>query len=405
MAHAACANWPRTDSSADSSDRRSNLILGRRRGQLGSGVPCQLAHAARANWPISEHEPPGLRDLPRAEHLGRPLRRDQLEAAALVDAAGGLELALRPERQLAVADGAGEADALLDQLRADLQAARRGVDDQEAQLCDAVARVDAEDRADGLAVEGRDPAALARRVVAARGRPATICATSASKLESKPYSRAYRAPWRWITQPYSPGAAGGSRATGRGFRRRATPRWSTSRRAGAPGRRAASRSSSSEACSAERRSSSAKARRPAAASETSCARPSAGERLRATMPAASRPESTRLRCPGSSASDERAAEAVVSRHLPELVDHARLGQRVRRIEQPLVQEADLARPEAAEAAGAVCGRDGWLQGEYLPLSTRLACQWQPYPIDRRGAGPRRRSRGRRPRPPPRWESA
>ena len=41
------------------------------------------------------------------------------------------------------------------------------------------------------------------------------------------------------------------------------------------------------------------------------------------------------------------------RHLSELVDHARLGQRVRRIEQALVQEADLARPEAAEAAGAV----------------------------------------------------
>ena len=132
---------------------------------------------------------PGLGGLQRPELRRLGLGLDELEAARAVDAPRALELALRPERQLAVADGAGEADALLDELRADAAAARGGLDDQQAQLRDAVAGVDAEDRADGVAVERGDPGALARGVVV-RAKSATICATSASKLASKPYSRA-----------------------------------------------------------------------------------------------------------------------------------------------------------------------------------------------------------------------
>src|ERR1700730_7899446 len=40
---------------------------------------------------------------------------------------------------------------------------------------------------------------------------AAISATSASKRQSKPYSCAYNAPWREITQPISPGTGGRNR--------------------------------------------------------------------------------------------------------------------------------------------------------------------------------------------------
>ena len=77
------------------------------------------------------------------------------------------------------------------------------------------------------------------------------------------------------------------------------------------------------------------------------------------------------------------------RHLSELVDHARLGQRVRRIEQALVQEPDLARPEAAEAAGAVRGCGEHFHRNYLPVSTRLLvnCNYIPHvdPVQRDAA--------------------
>src|SRR3954463_14045154 len=43
------------------------------------------------------------------------------------------------------------------------------------------------------------------------------------------------------------------------------------------------------------------------------------------------------------------------RYLVELVDDASLGQRVSRVEQPLVEESDVARPEAAEAASGSAG--------------------------------------------------
>ena len=52
--------------------------------------------------------------------------------------AGPRQLALRPQRQLSVADRAGEADALVDQLLADPPAADGRIDEQEAQLRDAI---------------------------------------------------------------------------------------------------------------------------------------------------------------------------------------------------------------------------------------------------------------------------
>ena len=43
-------------------------------------------------------------------------------------------------------------------------------------------------------------------------------------------------------------------------------------------------------------------------------------------------------------------------HLSELVDHTRLGERVRHVEQALLEQADLARPETAEAAHPIGAR-------------------------------------------------
>src|SRR3954469_3110888 len=98
-----------------------------------------MALAASVNCPtLSKDEPPGLRNLSRPERHRRLLGLDQLEPAALVDVPRRLEVLLCPQRELAVADCAGEADALLDELRADLAAARCGLDDQQTQLRDSV---------------------------------------------------------------------------------------------------------------------------------------------------------------------------------------------------------------------------------------------------------------------------
>src|SRR6266513_2253799 len=78
------------------------------------------------------------------------------EAGPLVDA---------PRRdELAIARGPGERDALVDEPLSDPVPARAGFDEQQPELRDGVALPDAEDRADPLAVELGDPAALALRV-------------------------------------------------------------------------------------------------------------------------------------------------------------------------------------------------------------------------------------------------
>src|SRR3954469_11176371 len=108
---------------------------------IGTRCKCQLVEARKpgSRRGVSEREAPGLRGGLDAELLLRLLAVCQLEAGSGVDAAGRCELALRPEGQLAVAEGAGEADALVDELLADLAASGGGIDDQEAELGDAFA--------------------------------------------------------------------------------------------------------------------------------------------------------------------------------------------------------------------------------------------------------------------------
>src|SRR5947209_7706511 len=90
--------------------------------------------------------------------------RDLLEPRALIDAARGDQNALRPQRHLAIAPLARAADALLDQRTADAEPARLLLQAEQPQLCDAVAAIDEEDRADPLAVDLGDPAMLARGI-------------------------------------------------------------------------------------------------------------------------------------------------------------------------------------------------------------------------------------------------
>ena len=90
-------------------------------------------------------------------------------------ARAAVEDAVGPEDDPAVAAGAGEALAFVDQAGADAEAARRRLDQQHAQLRRAfddrllrrlVARLDEEDAADVAAVALGDPAGFARRIEA-----------------------------------------------------------------------------------------------------------------------------------------------------------------------------------------------------------------------------------------------
>ena len=255
---------------------------------------------------------------PRRSSAELQLRRlglDELEARAGVDAAGGLELALRPEGQLAVAGGAGEADAFVDELLADAAAAGGGVDDQEAELRDAVAGVDAEDRADGLAVEGGDPGVLAGGIVVLGElgddlRDERLEARVEAVLARVEGAVALNDPAVLARERAGAGRARAPRA------RRASPRSWTSRASSRLRSSGVSCSSSSDDCSAARRSSSAKVVLPARVSDRSWRRPSSGERLRATAPEAERPESTRLRWPGSRSRICASSLAVVSGTCP-----------------------------------------------------------------------------------------
>src|SRR4051812_18506681 len=78
--------------------------------------------------------------------------------------ARGGELALRPERDPAVAGQPREADAFVDEPRADAEAARGRLDVEHAQFRDGSGLLHQEDRAGNLAISLRDPAALARGV-------------------------------------------------------------------------------------------------------------------------------------------------------------------------------------------------------------------------------------------------
>src|SRR6516164_10201806 len=99
---------------------------------------------------------------------------DLPEARALIDAARGEQNALGPQRHLAVAPLARAADALLDQGAADAEPARLLLEAEQPQLCDPIAAIDEEDRADPLAIDLRDPAMLARGIEVLDELPADI---------------------------------------------------------------------------------------------------------------------------------------------------------------------------------------------------------------------------------------
>lgn len=92
---------------------------------------------------------------------------DEVEAGLLVDLAGGVEIALGPERDLQVAGFAGELDALVDEHRAEAGAAGAGFDQEKAEFGGSglVRVLDEEDVADGLVVSFGDPATVAGGVV------------------------------------------------------------------------------------------------------------------------------------------------------------------------------------------------------------------------------------------------
>src|SRR2546426_7394349 len=89
---------------------------------------------------------------------------DAAEAGLLVQAARRVQLALRPQRELAIAGLPREADALVDQAAADTESSRVRLHEEQPQLGDGLRFTHDEDRTDDLAVPIRDPAALASRV-------------------------------------------------------------------------------------------------------------------------------------------------------------------------------------------------------------------------------------------------
>src|SRR6185503_16158002 len=94
---------------------------------------------------------PGFADEIDAERVMR-LLRGELESGALINAARRGQIALRPQGHGRIACSRGEAQALRDEPRAELQSAGARIDDQETELCDLVILSHDEHRADALAV-------------------------------------------------------------------------------------------------------------------------------------------------------------------------------------------------------------------------------------------------------------
>src|SRR5437867_12623596 len=86
---------------------------------------------------------------------------DELKPRALVDATRPDEDIVRPKGELAISRSARETDALVDESRANAEAARLRLDEQEAKLRDGLGLPDAEHAARALPVDFGDPAALA----------------------------------------------------------------------------------------------------------------------------------------------------------------------------------------------------------------------------------------------------
>src|SRR5262245_53906927 len=115
---------------------------------------------------LAQLQLPRLADEPFPEGIVA-LLLDELKAHPLIDAAGGGEHALGPERDLAVARLARKAQRLLDQSGADAEPARLGLDQEEAQPRDLLCVPHQQNRSDILALALGDPAALALAIVVA----------------------------------------------------------------------------------------------------------------------------------------------------------------------------------------------------------------------------------------------
>src|SRR5713101_1062115 len=94
-----------------------------------------------------------------------PLFAGQAEAGLFVDVPGGMEDALRPERDLSIACLAGKAHTFAHQAGADAQPPRRRLNQQQAQLGHGLRLFDQEDGAYDLTIFLGDPAALPFGVV------------------------------------------------------------------------------------------------------------------------------------------------------------------------------------------------------------------------------------------------
>src|SRR2546422_11714661 len=91
----------------------------------------------------------------------------QVEAGLFVDAAGGMQHVVGPQREPAVARLAGEAHAFRHEALPDTEPARPGLDEEQAQLGDRLRFLDAKHRPYVLTVQLRDPAALPLEVIVA----------------------------------------------------------------------------------------------------------------------------------------------------------------------------------------------------------------------------------------------
>src|SRR5215471_10335871 len=116
--------------------------------------------------PASKGELPRLLGQFPAEGV-MPSAPDQPEARGLVDPPGRHQDALRPERDLAVADLACEAHALVDEPDADAEAARLRIDDEQPQLGHRARLPDQEHRAHHPTVLLGDPAPVRLRIAGA----------------------------------------------------------------------------------------------------------------------------------------------------------------------------------------------------------------------------------------------
>src|SRR5437879_7813544 len=114
----------------------------------------------------SQVEIPGLSHQVVPEAVVRLLVHEA-KARLFVDASGGMQHVVGPQREPAVAGLAGEAHAFAYKALADPEPARPGLDQEQAQLRDRLRFLDAKHRPHVLTVQLRDPAALPLGVVLA----------------------------------------------------------------------------------------------------------------------------------------------------------------------------------------------------------------------------------------------